>query len=191
MNRILSIDPGPKESAWMIYKENKPEVFGMLDNDKLLSICKHFSMLRAIGKDNVAETVPAVLAIEMVACYGMPVGRDVFDTCVWIGRFVEAWGGDFVYVYRRDVKILLCNSMQAKDSNVRQVLIDRYGGKDKAIGGVKCRKCKGKGWFGAGRAVCPVCQGDKWKYPPGLLSEITGDVWSALAIAVYQAERTE
>jgi len=57
----------------------------------------------------------------------MPVGADVFDTVFWSGRFVEAWGGDFAMVPRLDVKMHLCHTARAKDGNVRQALIDRFG----------------------------------------------------------------
>lgn len=101
------------------------------------------------------------LAIEMIASYGMPVGREVFETCVWIGRFIEAWGGPYTLVYRKDVKLHLCGQPRAKDSNIRQALIDRYGGKDRAVGK---------------------------KATPGPLYGVSADVWSALAIAVTFAD---
>lgn len=76
-------------------------------------------------KDYIEEVV-----IEMIASYGMPVGESVFQTCVWIGRFVQI--ADFYqipvrYVYRKDEKMNICHSMKAKDSNIRQALIDRFG----------------------------------------------------------------
>lgn len=66
----------------------------------------------------------------MVASYGMPVGETVFQTCVWIGRFIQQIdeiGKEYSYIYRKDEKINICHSMKAKDSNIRQALIDRFG----------------------------------------------------------------
>jgi hypothetical protein len=69
-----------------------------------------------------------LLAIEMIASYGMPVGRSVFETCVWIGRFVEAWRGrPALRITRLEVKTHLCHSARAKDTNVWQALVDRFG----------------------------------------------------------------
>lgn len=66
----------------------------------------------------------------MIASYGMAVGKEVFKTCVWIGRFKEIALSrlkETKYIYRKDEKINICHSMKAKDSNIRQALIDRFG----------------------------------------------------------------
>ncbi len=57
---------------------------------------------------------------------------------------------------RRAVKLALCGDSRAKDANIRQALIDRFGG-SAAVGR---------------------------KAAPGPLYGISRDVWSALAIAV-------
>jgi len=68
------------------------------------------------------------LAIEMIASYGMAVGKEVFETCVWIGRFWQVWPGVSVTrIYRKDVKLHLCGTLKAKDTNIRQALIDKIG----------------------------------------------------------------
>ena len=128
---ILSIDPGNIESAYcVIDKETyKPIEFGKIKYEelrkKLISDLHYYPI----------ET----LAIEMIASYGMPVGKEVFDTCVWIGRFIESFKCPFTYyIYRKEEKINICGSMKAKDSNIRQALIDRFGEV-----GVK----KSPGWF--------------------------------------------
>lgn len=139
---ILAIDPGNEQSAYVLYDGDRPRAFDKLANDRMLGIA-------------AAHRCPIV--VEMIASYGMPVGREVFETCVWIGRFVERHGGPHSLLYRRDVKLHLCGQARAKDANIRQALIDRYGGKDKAIGR---------------------------KATPGPLFGITADVWAALAVAV-------
>ena len=47
---------------------------------------------------------------------------------------IKAAGWDDLTQVRQEVKLHLCNSARAKDANIRQALIDRFGGKDKAIG---------------------------------------------------------
>jgi hypothetical protein len=129
---ILSIDPGNIESAYcLIEKETyKPIEFGKIKNEELINKIRNNEFDIVYGYEMV---------IEMIASYGMPVGKEVFDTCVWIGKFIEAhYSGNGSYIYRKDVKMNLCNSMRAKDSNVRQALIDRFG-----IVGTK----KNQGWF--------------------------------------------
>lgn len=143
MSKILAIDPGNEQSGWVIWNHNRVADSGVLPNDEML-----FEIQRTTD-------VTMALAIEMIASYGMPVGREVFETCVWIGRFQQAWHspGSVRLVYRRDVKLHLCGSMKAKDPNIRQALLDKIGpqGTKKAPGplyGVKSHA-----WAALGVAV--------------------------------------
>ena len=113
---ILSIDAGNVESAYcLIDKETyKPIEFGKISNEQILM--------------KIIELKYNNLILEMIASYGMPVGASVFETCVWIGRFIQARNcADWDYIYRKEEKMNLCHSMKAKDSNIRQALIDRFG----------------------------------------------------------------
>lgn len=113
---ILSIDPGNIESAYCLINEKdyKPVEFGKIDNTQMLFKIKELKYDKMI--------------IEMIASYGMAVGASVFDTCVWIGRFIQARNcPEYEYIYRKEEKMNLCYSMKAKDSNIRQALIDRFG----------------------------------------------------------------
>ena len=174
--RILAIDPGSEQSAYVVYEDGDIIEHDIVTNKILL-----LRLMSNTAWDSIGE-----MAIEMVASYGMPVGKSTFETCLWIGRFIQAWEPKpSTKVYRKtDICMHLCHSTRAKDSNIRQALIDRFGGKDKAIGGKKCPECKGKGWRGRGRLVCPKCKGAKWKHPKGPLFGVSKDVWSALAVAV-------
>ncbi len=110
--------------------EGKTKIEGdKIPNDELLR------QVRAMSRD--IGSTGATLVVEMIAFYGndMHAGGEVFETCVMIGRIIEAWHPNkAVRMYRREVKSRLCGSMKAKDPHVRQVIIDRFGGKDAAIG---------------------------------------------------------
>ncbi len=155
--RILAIDPGNIQSAFVVYENGVILDKGKILNGELLSIIYGLSL-------NAPPTV-SHLVIETIACYGMAVGKTVFDTCIWIGRFIQAWAGVYTLIYRREVKMFLCNSTKAKDGNVRQAIIDRYpptgGGKIPQIG---------------------------TKNKPGQLFGIHDDIWAALGVAITFSE---
>lgn len=111
---LIAIDPGPKKSAVCWYKDGKIGA-RILPNEELRQWLKR------------ARETEAKLAIEMIACYGMTVGHTIFQTCVWIGIFTEAWGKVPQYVFRKDVKMHLCKTMKAKDTHIRKALIARFG----------------------------------------------------------------
>jgi hypothetical protein len=114
---ILAIDPGTEQSGWCVLtKEGKVKDSGVVYNPKMLTWLH-------------PSYDGSVLAIEMIASYGMPVGRETFETVRWIGRFQQAWRDPEAVrlVYRRDVKLHLCGSMQAKDPHIWQALKDRLG----------------------------------------------------------------
>lgn len=115
---ILAIDPGTTQSGFVVLTRTGNEVFdsgGVLANEQMLEL--------------VRDARYSTLAIEMIASYGMAVGREVFETCVWIGRFQQAWHkpDEVRLVYRKDVKMHLCGTPRAKDPNIRQALLDLLG----------------------------------------------------------------
>lgn len=111
----IAIDPGTDKSGVVIWNGEVLESFEA-SNDALLDRIRQHHMGGA-----------SVMAIEMIASYGMPVGKEVFETCLWIGRFMEASNISVRLVYRKDVKIHLCGTVKAKDGNIRQALIDKHG----------------------------------------------------------------
>lgn len=149
--RIYAIDPGPEQSALVIYSPSG----GVLNHETIPN-----DKMRAMFSFGIEY--PDVLVLEQIAAMGMAVGAEVFETVFWSGRFVECWPCEWHRVKRHQVKMHLCGSMRAKDANIRQALIDRFGpGKAQAIG-TKAR--------------------------PGPLYGIHGDEWQALAVAVTWAD---
>jgi len=125
MRKLLAIDPGTLESAYVIvWKDcNSYEIIdkGKVSNDNMLEI------VRSQGRD-------VEIAIEMIASYGMPVGGETFLTVLWIGRFYEAskcYDKSFSrsLIYRMEEKLHLCHSNKANDASISQALRDRFGNK--------------------------------------------------------------
>lgn len=158
MITIVAIDPGTTHNGVVVLNaDTGAVVFG--------AILPHAATLCSIT--NWRMFPGGHLAVEMIASYGMPVGREVFDTCLWIGRFLHHWHGDIdphpeSLVYRREVKLELCGSTKANDANVRQAIVDIYGGSMKAAKGTKS--------------------------DPGPLFGFKADMWQALGVALtYRA----
>lgn len=116
---VLAIDPGTDESAYVSLKfyetTGKWEIYshGIETNEMMRRI------LQGQGFD--------WCVCEMIASYGMPVGAEVFATCLWIGRFQEILNGKMQLIERRHIKLHFCDSARAKDPNIRQALINRFG----------------------------------------------------------------
>ena len=151
---ILAIDPGNFASGWVLMDEEtyRPIEFGKEPNEavrrKLLDIC---------------TTYPGIeVPIEMIASYGCSVGRDVFETCVEIGRFeqiADEWGAVPDRVLRRQEKFVICHSQRANDATIRQALVDRF-------------------------AYGTPNHGKGTKKEPGFFYGFRADIWQAYAVGV-------
>ena len=161
--RILAIDPGNTESGYALIDSSncKPVDIGKIPNDQLLD--------RLFEWFDGGEGIVNKVAIEMIASYGMAVGKEVFETCVWIGRYRQvvdsfaAFDTPCDLVYRADVKLHHCHTSKAKDSNITQALVDRFA--------------SGVSNHGKGS-----------KAEPGWFYGFKADIWAAYALAVYTAD---
>ena len=150
--KFTAIDPGTTESAYVVLDDMKVVEHAKIPNEEMLLWC--YKSQHVVPESTVV--------IEKVASYGMAVGAEVFETCVWTGRFMEALirrGVTVDRMTRPQVKMMLCHKTAGvNDAVIRQALIDMYGpGKEKAIGN---------------------------KAKPGPLYGIKADQWAALALGV-------
>jgi len=156
MNPIICIDPGTKESGFVVLDfDTWPPAInrsGVYENDDL-SVS-----LRLVW---MGETT----VIEKIESYGMAVGAEVFETVFWTGVFAESVGRANVHrMPRREVKLALCGSPRAKDANIRQAILDIYGGKEAAVGNKKS---------------------------PGPLYAVKSHAWAALAVGLTYLRQTK
>mgnify|MGYP006430006611 CR=1 FL=1 len=166
----LAIDPGNVQSAWVIYEPRTRELLhhGLEPNAILLNRIVN----QGWSRSDLELKTPVLMAMELIQSMGMAVGQTVFNTCIWTGRFVQAWLQDHderavQYVSRREEKLHLCGSMRAKDGNIRQAIMDRYGSTRQLALGTKAN--------------------------PGPLYGMAKDKWAAMAVAItaYEGEPSD
>jgi hypothetical protein len=153
---IHAIDPGPKESALVsIGSDARIRHYEQAENSVLRQ--------KLCGARNNPYYQPALLVIEYTPPYALTtkggranVPREVVDTAIEIGRFIECFGGEFELLHRQRVKSQLTGLANSKDGQVIDALCDRYGGSRKDAKGTK--KC------------------------PGPLFGLKADLWQALAV---------
>lgn len=157
--RILGIDPGNIQSAYCLIDAEtlRPLEVGKLENE---SLRRYLRNELSFGEQDRG-------AIEMIASYGMPVGREVFDTCRWIGRYEEVLSRKLyippTLIYRQQEKLHICHDSRAKDTNIRRALIDRFAQHD-------------------------LKNGKGTKKDPDWFYGFSKDVWSAYAVAITAKE---
>ena len=155
--RILCLDVGTVESGYVIMDYNPFTLyeFGKINNEELLDIVKSKNY--------------EVLVYEEFQCYGMPIGKSTIQSITWNGRYIQSAldrGITVDFIYRAEEKMSLCNSMKAKDSNIRQALIDRFANFD----------------FKNGKGTAKN---------KDVFYGVTKDVWSAIAIGVTYYEKNK
>lgn len=157
--KIFAIDPGNVQSAYAVMEEKDNEDYGLIEFGKLPNKECMNVMLRYVENGFFA---PNRVVIERIGSYGLAVGKEVFQTCEWIGRFsqmAEFYNSPVDYVYRKDEKITICGNMKAKDPNIRQALIDRF-------------------------AKFDLKNGKGTKKNPDYFYGVSADCWAAIAVAV-------
>ena len=128
---------------------------------------QHYKTIRGqIISGNIAG---AEKGLERVASYGMPVGREVFDTCEWIGRFTQVsmdLSLPVEYIFRSEEKMAICHNPHAGDANIRRALIDRFAKHD-------------------------LKNGKGTKKAPDYFYGFKADMWAAFAVAYTYIEKTK
>lgn len=148
---IFAVDPGNEISAVVEYstQSRAPVTNITAPNEQIIAF------LYTEGRGTSDS-----LVIEEFESYGMAVGREVFRTVWWSGRFYEAWNSNKLMLPRRTVKLHLCGNTRATDANIRAAIYDAFGGKVHAVGS---------------------------KAKPGPLYGLKGHEYAALALALTHA----
>lgn len=152
---IVAVDPGNMKSAYVVMdRQRKIVTHGKIEN----------MLLRALLTDLSDHSAVSRMVIESPRPRGQQVTWQLFQTCQWIGRFIEAWHPKpYIEADRRKVKYHLTESVKSTDAQVRAALMGMWGGKDIAVGSKKSGHL-------------------------GPLYGMKADIWQALAVGVTFVE---
>lgn len=123
---VAAIDPGYLQSAFIVFDGLHVVAHRTEANDQILERLEETKVIPGV--------VLVLEEVQMFASHG--VGKEVFDSVFWTGRFVQAWVPKrWDRMIRSKVRAHLCHTMKSGDPQVRAALIDRFGPfKEKAIG---------------------------------------------------------
>jgi hypothetical protein len=113
---VLAIDPGTHKSGYVVFlKAGGVLAAGVLPNTEIMEL--------------IRKTDADLLAIERIVSYGMAVGQETFDTCIWTGRMMQVWPcpDEVFLVERKAVKKHVCGKASVGDPEVRAGLIKMIG----------------------------------------------------------------
>lgn len=153
--KILALDVGTVDSGYCLMETSPvvPISFGKIANEELMALVK-------------SEDYD-LLVLEGFASYGMPVGREVFMSVEWNGRYIQAAEDRKIkheYIFRAEEKSYICGSPKANDTNIRHALIDRFAKHD----------------FRTGHGT---------KKNPDYFYGFSNDMWSAFAVGYTYTEK--
>ena len=124
---VLACDPGYEQSALVMWDGTKIGSHRIVNNEALMPELRWLGERKHLG---------ITFVIEQIESMGMAVGKTTFETVYWSGCFAEAmYPNPVARVTRRAVKLHICGQSRAKDGEIRQAIIDRFGpSKEQAIG---------------------------------------------------------
>lgn len=128
MTRILAIDPGSEQSAWLLLVDGRPVRWAKRPNIELRDTLRW----RVDGSLATLAESADVVVIETIEPRGERLYRQTVDMLQWAGRFAEAARPTPVeWLSREAIKRHLCPSPghkgAANDGDVWAALVARYG----------------------------------------------------------------
>jgi hypothetical protein len=177
----VGIDPGTEHSGMVVFDDIYKKVLLSVDveNNKLLDFLHGDSTCLADGTFFNVLSIDDFF-IETIEAMGLMVGKSTFETCIWIGRYIEAYehitGKKSVRVSRGDEKTVICGASTFKNPET---------GKRKSVGDTQIRAALIERFPATGGGACPQVG---TKASPGPLYGVSGHCWQALSVVITGLE---